>query len=31
MDIVQKNIERLDTERKINIEQIPLILKIKNG
>lgn len=31
MDIVQKNIDRLDTERKINIEQIPLILKIKNG
>ena len=29
--IIWKGIERLDTEGKINIEQVPLILKIRNG
>lgn len=29
--IIKKEIERLDTEGKINIEQVPLILKIRNG
>lgn len=31
LSIVQKGIDRLDTEGKINVEQVPLILKIRNG